>query len=61
MTLLGVCLLIAALALIFIFRAKADGTSHPVVSTPLVSSLFPTLILGLITFGIAILLMRALS
>lgn len=61
MTLLGVCLLTAALALIFIFRAGPDGTSHRMVSSPLMSSLFPTFVLGLVVFGAAILLMRVLS
>lgn len=61
MTLLGAGLLTAALALVFIFRAKPDGTSRRVVSGPLVSSLFPTLILGLIAFGAAIILMRLLG
>jgi hypothetical protein len=61
MTLLGVGLLAAALALIFVFRAGRDGASHPAVGGPLVSAVFPTLILALITFGAAILLSRMLS
>lgn len=61
MTLLGVGLLAAALALIFVFRAKSDGASHPAVSSALVSAVFPTLVLALITFGAAILLSRMLS
>lgn len=35
MTTLGVGLLLAALALLSIFRAKRDGTSHPAVSSQL--------------------------
>lgn len=61
MTLLGVGLLVGALVLLFVFRAKADGASHPAVSTPLVSAIFPTLILGLIAFGTAVLISRILS
>lgn len=58
MTTLGVGLLLAALALLFTFRAKKDGTSHPAVSNPVVSAVFPTLILGLIAFGAAVLISR---
>lgn len=56
MTTIGVGLHVAALVLLFIFRAKGDGTSHPVVSGPVVSALFPTLVLGLFAFGAAVLI-----
>jgi len=55
-TTLGVGLLLAALALLSIFRARRDGTSHPAVSSPVVSAVFPTLILGLMAFGAAVLI-----
>lgn len=61
MTLLGVGLLVAALALLFVFRAKSNGVSHPAVSSPIVSAVFPTLILALIAFGAALLISRILS
>lgn len=60
MTYLGVGMLLAALVLLFVFRAN-KGQSHPAVSGALISAVFPTLVLALIAFGTAILLWRMLS
>lgn len=56
MTYLGVGLLVCALALLFVFRATPSGEPHRLVSGPVISALFPTLVLGLITFSVAILI-----
>lgn len=61
MTLLGAGMLLAAFALLVFFRADKAGKSHPAVSSPLISAVFPTLVLGLITFGIAVLMSRGLD
>jgi hypothetical protein len=61
MTYLGVGLLLAALALLALFRADREGNSHSAISSPLVSALFPSLVLALITFGTAVLLSRMLG
>ncbi|HEV7261047.1 MAG TPA: hypothetical protein VGN82_24920 [Bosea sp. (in: a-proteobacteria)] len=58
---LGIGLLLAALALLAVLRPNADGDSHPVVSGVTISALFPTAVLGLITFGAAILLSALFS
>ncbi len=61
MTLLGLGMLLAALALVVVFRADQEGKSHPAVSGAPVSAVFPTLVLGLIAFGIAMVLSAALN
>lgn len=61
MVFLGIGMLLAALAMVVIFRPGKDGTSHPIVASPLGLALFPPLLLGLIAFGAAILLSRLLG
>lgn len=61
MTYLCIGMLLAALALLAVFRADREGNSHPAVSGALVSAVFPSLVLALITFGIAALLTRMLG
>jgi hypothetical protein len=61
MVYLGIGMLLAALALLATFRPDAEGTSHPVVTGPTISALYPTVVLGLITFGVAILLSRIIG
>jgi hypothetical protein len=56
MSYIGVGLLLAAFALLAFFRADREGNSHPAVSSALVSAIFPSLVLALITFGTAVLL-----
>lgn len=60
MVYLGIGMLVAALAMLAFFRPDAEGTSHPVVTGPAISALYPTLLLALIAFGIAILVSRLL-
>ena len=61
MTIVGTGLLVTALALLAIFRPGSTGEPHPRVQGVVISALFPTLILGCITFGIAILLSQFLD
>ena len=61
MTIVGTGLLVAAFALLVIFRPGPTGEPHARIQGVVISALFPTLILGCITFGIAILLSRLLN
>jgi hypothetical protein len=52
----GAGLLAFSLALTLVFRAKQGGVEHPLVAGSVVSAVFPTLLLGCIAFGIAVII-----
>lgn len=52
----GAAMLVAAVALVVLFRSRPDGRENSLVSGAIISALFPTVVLGMIAFGVALMI-----
>lgn len=53
MKIFGLVLIAAAIALVILFRPGQGGEESRLVSGPVTSAIFPTVVLALFTFGVA--------
>lgn len=58
MSLFGAALFVVAVVLVFVFRSKPDGEENRLVSGAIISAVFPTVLLGMIAFGLSLMIME---